>query len=477
MKADIDFRPYICEAIRINGWDDPEKPTTPDMLRGDKDCKLNDLFLRGRSLQYEITPEDFMLVNGHDFSVRFYTVDDDGNLRVIPKPDSQTKTVDDNNSPHPDSQDDMFITVADLLAKKDPVSWLITDWIPQGKGLLQLYGASGTGKSFLVLDWMLSVITGQKDWKGFSCNPGHCLYLAGEGQRGVAKRIKAWLQHHGLDYKTENRILSENGLVLSSKALLSLDDKKQFDEMQNMLDKRNFIPDLIIIDTMNRFQSGDENSTRDATAFVHACDELAGKYSCAVLLVHHVGWASEAQNRARGSSVVHSSVDMDFQLKDSSGVLVLSQEKNKDFEKSQPLYLALESVQIRDDFPESSAVLVKAEKPEDDNVKDVTRQNDEVLCLEAFKAFGVDHNGVVSISIEDFKKYCKGKLTDRKGKPYEGTTFTNQFNPNQGKFIRRLLNYRVVEIPEDNKRRLRLIDTALLFLFNSYQKQQPNLDG
>ena len=130
-----------------------------------------------------------------------------------------------------------------------------------------------------------------------------------------------------------------------------------------------------------------------------------------------------------------------------------------------------------DGFPERSAVLITADKPEVELTKDITRQNDEILCLEAFKAFAVDRNGVVAISIDDFKRHCEGKLTDRNGKPYEGTTFTNQFNPNQGKFISRLLGYRVIEPLGDNSKRKGwiLIDHDMLELFHAYRNQQPAL--
>lgn len=475
MIANVDFRQYICEAIRLNGWDDLEHPVTPESLNKDE-CQLHDLFINGKHFQYEITDDHFMLVNG--LSCKFYTVDEKGELLLQPIPEPPVRNPNQGIINAPDRRGEMFITVAELLAKRDPVSWLITDWIPQGKGLIQMYGASGTGKSFLALDWMMSLITGQTEWQGNSCRFARCVYLCGEGQRGVAKRINAWLQHHGMSVEDCKETLGENGLVLSSSALLSLDIKDQLESMQNTLDRNGFIPDLVIVDTLNRFMQGNENDTRDATAFVHSCDELASKYNCVVLLIHHVGWSTDAQNRARGSSVVHSSVDMDFQLKECNGVLMLSQEKNKDYEKSQPIYMTLQGVQIcMDDISESSAVLVSADKPEDE-VKDVTRQNDEVICLEAFKAFGMEHNGVVTITIEDFKRHCKGKLTDRKGKPYDGNTFINQFNPNQGKFISRLLGYRVVEYTDENKRnRLRLTDTAMLFLYHSYKNQQPDLDS
>ena len=446
MKADFDFKPYVCEAIRLNGWDNPEHPVCPDDITG-KLWEMVQMRVGSNTLEYAIEPDRFMLANLTTVQLHDYTVDDEGDLILIDHAKDKSPVTE------TEIETGLFVSGDSWLMKRDPVSWLIEDWIPEGKGLLQLYGASGTGKSFLAIDWMLSLVMGVPDWKNHGCKQGNVVYLCGEGQRGVAKRIKAWLFHHSIDRETAMKALHDNSLCLSDSAVLTLDNKKQLEEMQRAIDERDFKPDLIIVDTLNRFMAGNENDTRDATAFVHACDSLAGKYNCAVMLIHHVGWSTDAQNRARGSSVIHSSVDLDFQLKDCNGTLELSQDKNKDHEKSHPVYMALSGVPFCDEdgFPERSAVLITADKPEVELTKDITRQNDEILCLEAFKAFAVDRNGVVAISIDDFKRHCEGKLTDRNGKPYEGTTFTNQFNPNQGKFISRLLGYRVIEPLGDNR--------------------------
>ena len=64
-------------------------------------------------------------------------------------------------------------------------------------GLIGLYGPSGEGKSFLALDWALSISAGV-DWFERIVLPGQSLYVAAEGGRSIRKRVAAWLKHKNL---------------------------------------------------------------------------------------------------------------------------------------------------------------------------------------------------------------------------------------------------------------------------------------
>ena len=74
----------------------------------------------------------------------------------------------------------------DELIQLPPSDWLIPGLLP--KGLSQLRGPSGTLKTFQALDWSLGLARQGKT----------VVYIAGEGYRGLAKRVRAWLTHHGL---------------------------------------------------------------------------------------------------------------------------------------------------------------------------------------------------------------------------------------------------------------------------------------
>ena len=56
-----------------------------------------------------------------------------------------------------------FLTVGEVMKLPDP-EWLVAGILP-AKSIAQLYGGSGSGKSFVALDMALSVATG-RPWLG-----------------------------------------------------------------------------------------------------------------------------------------------------------------------------------------------------------------------------------------------------------------------------------------------------------------------
>ena len=68
--------------------------------------------------------------------------------------------------------------------------------------LAMLFGPSGEGKSFVAIDWALSVATGL-DWCEKPVAPGRVIYVSAEGRGGLGQRITAWEQAHGAYDETE----------------------------------------------------------------------------------------------------------------------------------------------------------------------------------------------------------------------------------------------------------------------------------
>ena len=84
-----------------------------------------------------------------------------------------------------------LLTVDEVLALP-PATWLIKSIMEVG-ALAVLYGPSGEGKSFLALDWLLSIASG-RPWMDHAVVKGPVVYVVGEGGRGVTRRVAAWLQ-------------------------------------------------------------------------------------------------------------------------------------------------------------------------------------------------------------------------------------------------------------------------------------------
>ena len=65
------------------------------------------------------------------------------------------------------------------------------------EGLAVLFGASGSGKSFMALDLGCAVAGGEAAWFGRRITQAPVTYICLEGEAGMGKRVKAWSLHHG----------------------------------------------------------------------------------------------------------------------------------------------------------------------------------------------------------------------------------------------------------------------------------------
>ena len=101
-------------------------------------------------------------------------------------------------------------------------------------------------------------------------------------------------------------------LLISNKSAM-IDTVDGVNTIKNAIDKFGINPSLIVIDTLARAFSGDENSTANMNEFVAGCDAIRSYYpNCTILVVHHTG-LSEAK-RPRGSSALMAAVDTSFLL-------------------------------------------------------------------------------------------------------------------------------------------------------------------
>jgi hypothetical protein len=223
-----------------------------------------------------------------------------------------------------------------------------------------VHGPSGGGKTFVVLDWSLTLAAGREIWRQARVKPGPVVYLAGEGHAGLRARIAAWKQHHGVERL--DMWLSRDGLDLNTP-----DGYRRTAEAIRALTRR---PVLIVVDTLHRFLAGDENSAQDAKSMLDACARLMTEFGCSVLLVHHTGVMEEAQHRARGSSAWRGALDIEISVVPAKGQdpIQIVQRKSKDAELTAPAYARLEQVPIagwtdEDGQPVGSAVAVEADAP------------------------------------------------------------------------------------------------------------------
>jgi hypothetical protein len=234
-------------------------------------------------------------------------------------------------------QSDWLIAADDFAQSPAPISWLVKHWL-QDRALIMVHGPSGGGKTFVVLDWCLSMAASLPEWNGHKVKPGAVVYLAGEGHHGLRGRVAAWKVARGATRLT----------MWLSRAGCDLNTPEGYRRVVESVRALGELPRLIVVDTLHRFLLGDENSAQDAKSMLDACNALMAEFDCSVLLVHHTGVSEEAQHRARGSSAWRGALDIEVSIipAKADAPMQIVQRKSKDAELAQSVYATLESVTI-----------------------------------------------------------------------------------------------------------------------------------
>lgn len=221
----------------------------------------------------------------------------------------------------------------------EPADWLIKG-ILENDSLACIFGQSGHGKSYVTLD-MAACIASGKDYHGYKVKKsGAVVYIAGEGRKGIAKRLRAWEIKHETSLKDAPLVISHRPARLCEEESVAYVSEaiRQAGELYG--DIR-----LIIFDTWARNMAGNENDTADTVQAINAVDELRKLYDCTAIIVHHSGKA-DSEN-GRGSSALRATLDVEYKvsIKDNN-IVTLQNTKMKDGEPPEPIYFALNYVDL-----------------------------------------------------------------------------------------------------------------------------------
>jgi KaiC/GvpD/RAD55 family RecA-like ATPase len=185
------------------------------------------------------------------------------------------------------------------------------------KGLLSegaysvVYGESGSGKTFAVLDLGLHVALGLP-WQDRKTNQRAVVYVAAEGASAVHNRVEAFKRHHA---KLCAAARVPFAVVPAQVDLVDPDtDTALLIERIKEAARAIGMPvGLVIIDTLSRAMAGgDENSSQDMGSFVRNTDRIRAETGAHVLIVHHSG-----KNRAfgaRGHSLLRAATDTEIEV-------------------------------------------------------------------------------------------------------------------------------------------------------------------
>ncbi|MFE9065038.1 AAA family ATPase [Streptomyces violaceusniger] len=218
--------------------------------------------------------------------------------------------------------------------------------------LARVYGASGTFKSFMTLDFAGCVGSGIP-WHGQEVTQGPVIYLVAEGIKGIRKRVRAWEQHHGQKM---------TGVYFLPRPVQAMDP--EWGVLVELCRRRK--PALVVIDTQARVTVGvEENSNTEMGRVVDRMEQLRAASEACVLLVHHTGHDSD---RGRGATAVKGALQTELGVeRKGKGLLdtqiTLKTGKQKDDEELGDIVFGLHQIILdgeckEDGTPMTSVVLV-----------------------------------------------------------------------------------------------------------------------
>lgn len=265
------------------------------------------------------------------------------------------------------------------------MAWRIRGLLPM-RGLASVYGASGSGKTFLALDAACAIAAGQPLWFGAKITAAPVAYVALEGEAGIRQRVTAWEQHHG------QQVTERLRFVLGNYTLL--------DPQDSALLAAEIIETLgtgvvAFIDTLNQAAPGaDENTSADMGRIITNAKALAAAVDGIVVLVHHAG--KDAARGMRGHSSLFAAMDAVIEVKNTVNGRTWNLAKSKDSVSGVALGFELvhHIVGQDEDGLDISSCAVDPVLQLRPTRKPVGGKN-QIAALEALKRMAADHsNGV-----------------------------------------------------------------------------------
>ena len=200
----------------------------------------------------------------------------------------------------------------------DPPPAIVDGGILLDKTLCLVLGQPKSGKTLFATNLALKISFGE-DYLGFKINnPKKVLYLSAEGgyypNRNRIKLMGAPLQ------QIQNASILGQNFDFNTYSNYDLSDDKSIKEIISIIKKHEV--EVLIIDPLVRFHSGDENSAKDISVVMKNIRSLIEDYNLSIIIVHHSG--KQVGRGARGSSVITSEYDSRITITKQQNYSILS---------------------------------------------------------------------------------------------------------------------------------------------------------
>lgn len=291
--------------------------------------------------------------------------------------------------------------------------WMIKGVLPKA-GLAVIYGASGSGKTFAVLDMAMSIARGEP-WRGNRVKQGRVAYVVAEGADGFRKRLAAYAQHHHVD-------LTEVPMVILNAAPNLLEKQDAVDLVKGV--KASGGADIIVIDTFAQTTPGaNENAGEDVGRALSYCKRIHETTGAMVVLIHHSG--KDASKGARGWSGLRAAADAEIEVvREPEGARYLRLSKSKDGEDGLEWGFELKVVELGVDEDldviSSCSVIEVSREPKESrqNARKLgpveTVVNEVIHSVMMFQQDGIEVETVVEESVKRMEVPADGKRDTRR---------------------------------------------------------------
>lgn len=212
-------------------------------------------------------------------------------------------------------------SVRELLEQKPP-RWIVKDVAPQAE-LMVIFGESGSGKSFVVLDMFAAVARGAA-WLGQATRQGRVVYVVAEGRAGFGNRVKAYCRSQDVDV---DQFQQHFAVIADTPNLLQRDDAAEIVRSVAAAGGAS----VVVVDTLAQTTPGaNENAAEDMGKALANCKAIHRATGALVVLVHHTG--KDQSRGARGWSGLKAAADAEIEISRTVAGRAIRVSKQKDGE-------------------------------------------------------------------------------------------------------------------------------------------------
>lgn len=209
------------------------------------------------------------------------------------------------------------VVPAPEFATGKPMRWIVKGVIPKAE-VVVIYGESGSGKTFMVLDMVAAISTGRA-WRDYKTEQGKVVYICAEGVGGFRQRLKAYARQFAVPLEQMPGVIPDAPNFLEGKDPLEI--AKQI--------KAAGGASVVVIDTLSAVASGgNENAGEDMGAVLGHCKGIHRATGAVVILIHHSG--KDASKGARGWSGLRAAADAELEVIRQGDYRKLTVTKQKD---------------------------------------------------------------------------------------------------------------------------------------------------